>query len=85
MPPPQTSSISILGFIAVVASGALLSCSLHKIEEGLFACIYSISTQVHFCGCSTDQPILYTCVMYIKPNLCVSLCLFFVPYAWPQF
>jgi len=40
MPPPQSSSIGILGFIAFVAFGALLSCSLHKIEEGLFACVY---------------------------------------------
>jgi len=40
MPPPQSSSIGILGFIAFVAFGALLSCSLHKIEEGLFAFVY---------------------------------------------
>jgi len=37
MPPPQSSSIGILGFIAFVGFGALLSCSLHKIEEGFFA------------------------------------------------
>jgi len=34
MPPPQSSSVGVLGFIAFVASGALLSFSLHKIEEG---------------------------------------------------
>jgi len=34
MPPPQSSSIGVFGFIAFVASGALLSFSLHKIEEG---------------------------------------------------
>jgi len=33
--PPPTSSIGVLGFIAFVVSGALLSFSLHKIEEGL--------------------------------------------------
>jgi len=43
MPPPQPSSIGVLGFIAFVAVGALLSCSLHKIEEGLFICICIIA------------------------------------------
>jgi len=54
MPPPQPSSIGVLGFIAFVAFGALLSCSLHKIEEGLlivhlylYHCIDAVAVNLH--------------------------------------
>jgi len=54
MPPPQSSSIGILGFIAFVASGALLSFSLHKIEEG---CRHHIFVEITLFVTSRQQTI----------------------------